>query len=104
MNICVSCSRDFASVRAFDSHRIGSYRGGRWCLSDDELRENGFVQNAYGRWTLDEDATRARRRFSAAGVAQDGQREPNAPSDTAEGRSGDPRTIDDLLHEVEEMA
>ena len=93
MNLCAVCKRDFASVRAFDRHRIGSYQGGRRCLSEDELRVRGFVQNAYARWTFDEDAARARRRFSAAGVHQDGQLLDEATLDDSEEGDDNPRTL-----------
>jgi hypothetical protein len=78
MNVCVSCGRDFSSLRAFDSHHVGSHaythteglrmrpprEDGRRCLAEDELRAAGFAQNSRGRWGLAEEMERARRRFT----------------------------------------
>jgi hypothetical protein len=86
VNFCSLCNRDFASIKAFDRHRVGihSYtyseglnfdpprEGGRRCLDEAELRERGFVLDRRDRMTIAADAERARLRF--AGVAQDATR------------------------------
>jgi hypothetical protein len=85
-NFCTGCRRDFASLAAFDRHRIGSYpqrgpadyldrigvgladpledydprRHGRRCLEDDELAEAGMERDSRGRWRLAGDAERIR--------------------------------------------
>lgn len=76
MNLCRSCNEDFASVAAFDRHRTGVHaytfregleRGvedGRRCMDADEMCETGMSVNAIGRWQIDADAERARRRFN----------------------------------------
>lgn len=64
MNYCTSCDCDFASVRAFDAHRVGRHsylyadglrmdpprEDGRRCLHESEMRERGFTKNTRGRW------------------------------------------------------
>jgi hypothetical protein len=60
MNLCRACSTDFASLTAFDRHRVGSYayawspdrEDGRRCLIGDELLEAGFELDPRGRWRL----------------------------------------------------
>jgi hypothetical protein len=78
MNFCVSCNRAFSSLRAFDTHRVGSHaythreglamtppRGdGRRCITEDELEAAGFAQNSRGRWGLADEMERARQRFT----------------------------------------
>lgn len=79
VNGCGGCGKDFSSVRAFDSHRVGRHgytlteglrrsppvEDGRRCLDDDELLEDGqFAQDARGRWYLVERRDAARRAFS----------------------------------------
>ena len=77
MNYCTSCDKDFTSVRAFDTHRVGKHaytytegvamepmrEDGRRCLRTDELCDAGIAQDARGRWFLVEDRERARRAF-----------------------------------------
>src|SRR5262245_27963615 len=67
MNICRGCGLDFASVQAFDAHRVGTHaysydqglqatrprRDGRRCLDPAELLERGWQQNRWGRWAPD---------------------------------------------------
>jgi hypothetical protein len=67
MNVCSTCGLDFASVAAFDAHRVGKflqtgsgeYRGpledwiqakGRRCLTLDELNAGGWERDPRGRW------------------------------------------------------
>ena len=79
-NFCRGCSQDFASVSAFDRHRIGTYKythdeglrrdpireDGRRCLDADEMPEAGMAPDVRGRWTIVADVERARRRFAQA--------------------------------------
>jgi hypothetical protein len=78
MNVCGACGRDFSSIRAFDSHRVGRHAylhaeglkmhpsrdDGRRCLTEDELHAAGFAQNGRGRWGLTDEMERARQRFT----------------------------------------
>jgi len=80
LTLCRSCSCDFASVSAFDRHRIGVYvythaRGlelnppredGRRCLDAGEMLEAGMAPDVRGRWSIVADAERARRGFAQA--------------------------------------
>lgn len=64
MNVCGGCKKDFASVAAFDGHRVGSHalgeykesfldwtpKFGRRCLFPDELEDAGWELDARGRW------------------------------------------------------
>lgn len=58
MNVCAACGLDFASVRAFDAHRVGKHAhlhspdhpAGRRCLAAAELLERGWTENDRGRW------------------------------------------------------
>ena len=75
VNFCTCCSLDFASVAAFDAHRIGKFpqrgpaeywervsRGlvdplddwrpeyGRRCLDADEMLALGWTEDGQGRW------------------------------------------------------
>ena len=60
MNLCRSCTTDFASVAAFDKHRVGVYaypwspdrEDGRRCLIGDELTEAGMELDPRGRWRV----------------------------------------------------
>lgn len=51
---CTMCGDYFASVRAFDRHRVGDYakpghwQGTRRCMAQAELDAAGFERNAYG--------------------------------------------------------
>jgi len=84
LNECSGCSRDFSSLRAFDTHRVGEfpqngpseYRGdiehwtpelGRRCLTIEEMTQaeppRRFVQDARGRWNLAHLQGRARQAF-----------------------------------------
>lgn len=77
LNLCRSCEQDFASVSAFDRHRVGVHaythsgslkldpprEDGRRCLDTDELRDVGMELDARGRWAITADAERARKAF-----------------------------------------
>lgn len=80
MNLCSPCDIDFASVAAFDRHRVGRHAytfaeglamsppryDGRRCLDLDEFAEAGLVRNAYGRWSIGKRLERAREAFRDA--------------------------------------
>jgi hypothetical protein len=70
MNLCRSCSEDFASFAAFDRHRTGDHQlrfpehpGGRRCMDDREMRDAGMQLDPRGRWSIEAEAQRARERF-----------------------------------------
>ena len=79
MNACASCALDFASVGAFDRHRVGRHAytfaeglrldpfrdDGRRCLDPDEFPAAGLELDKWGRWRIAADAKRARARFGA---------------------------------------
>jgi hypothetical protein len=51
MSKCIACSKVFTTVANFDKHRVGPHaKGQRRCLSEDELKRIGMVQNAKGVW------------------------------------------------------
>jgi hypothetical protein len=64
VNLCRSCGEDFASVEAFDAHRIGTYaytfaagweldpprEDGRRCLGTEELAGSGWTLDTRSRW------------------------------------------------------
>lgn len=64
-NLCRACGLDFASVAAFDAHRVGVHaytfreglamnppgEGGRRCRDRAELIERGWALGHYDRWT-----------------------------------------------------
>jgi hypothetical protein len=66
MNLCPSCGTDFASVAAFDRHRVGRHEytysegahkdppreDGRRCLDADEILEAGMELDGRGRWRI----------------------------------------------------
>ena len=53
-NFCVTCGNDFASLEAFDKHRVGEYTDigpdTRLCLDVEELTDIGLVPNDKGRF------------------------------------------------------
>ena len=59
-NYCRACSTDFASLAAFDKHRVGVHEhkwspdreDGRRCLIGDELLEVGMELDLRGRWRI----------------------------------------------------
>jgi hypothetical protein len=58
VNLCTGCGQDFASVFAFDAHRVGTFAydfsperpEGRRCLAVAELVERGFAKDKRDRW------------------------------------------------------
>ena len=72
MNLCCACNTDFASVSAFDKHRIGKHayahsegltknppvEDGRRCMDEDEIRAAAMELDARGRWTIAADRKR----------------------------------------------
>jgi hypothetical protein len=64
VNLCRSCGEDFASVEAFDAHRIGTHaytfaaggqldpprEDGRRCLGTEELDGSGWTLDPRSRW------------------------------------------------------
>jgi hypothetical protein len=80
LNGCSGCRLDFASVDAFDRHRIGCYaftysegldfdiphEDGRRCMDADEMLDAGFELDDRGRWRLAAAAERVRIRFQNA--------------------------------------
>jgi hypothetical protein len=63
-NLCRSCGRDFASLEAFDKHRVGTHgytheeglahgaQDGRRCLTHFELPGAGLELDRRGRWRM----------------------------------------------------
>ena len=72
-NFCASCGEDFASVRAFDRHRVGSHEvvwsleneHGRRCLDAGEMRAAGMAPCGRGRWQIVSEVAAVRGRFAA---------------------------------------
>ena len=74
MNLCGACGVDFASVAAFDRHRVGRHaysflegmhleppqEDGRRCLDEGEMRQAGMEVDARGRWHVTADVERIR--------------------------------------------
>jgi hypothetical protein len=51
-SLCRACDHIFSSVKAFDLHRTGSFKKNtRRCMSKEEMRAKGLIQNAKGWWT-----------------------------------------------------
>lgn len=64
MNECSACGLDFATVPSFDDHRVGTFdytyleglrltppqEDGRRCLNVEEMEEQGWRKNRFGRW------------------------------------------------------
>jgi hypothetical protein len=83
LNGCSNCRRDFASLRAFDAHRVGDHQLdfpaheiGRRCLDVEELPE--WLQDSRGRWTT------RRLHAQAARLAEYHQGAAMEPSDATE--------------------
>jgi hypothetical protein len=64
MNVCGACGLDFASLNAFDAHRVGRHEPlERRCLTLEELESSErFARNAYGRFTLAKSLERGQER------------------------------------------
>lgn len=94
LNICRGCDQDFASVEAFDRHRVGVHEytftegldrdppveDGRRCLDAGEMREASMSVNGRGRWQIDSRVARARDYFTAPalGGATESDSEPES--------------------------
>jgi hypothetical protein len=58
VNLCRRCGEDFSTLRAFESHQVGSIHhdwslvrpDGFRCLGVAELLELGWRKNRHGRW------------------------------------------------------
>jgi hypothetical protein len=115
VNECSACELDFASVAAFDAHRIGRYpqrgpaeyqdrrvRGlvpldegwqpkyGRRCLDTEELLALGFAKDKRGRWVHPREARRERRRVrvsEGAPTTQDAMPAGNGTPDSPRART-----------------
>jgi hypothetical protein len=69
VNLCAGCKSDFASVKAFDTHRTGSHAftfaaglakdppriDGRRCRDEDEMLKTGLELDTRGRWCIPSD-------------------------------------------------
>jgi hypothetical protein len=98
VNICRSCSQDFASARAFDAHRIGKHaytkseglsfdpprKDGRRCLAPSEILSAGWDTNESGRWVHPQ-ALRNRPKLGSYSLSQPSK--PVAPIPAHPGRS-----------------
>jgi hypothetical protein len=79
-NGCSGCRQDFASVDAFDRHRVGRYgfsyeeglqfdiprEDGRRCMDESEMLAAGLELDDRGRWRVAASAKRARTHFQEA--------------------------------------
>jgi hypothetical protein len=60
MNVCDNCGQDFASVTAYEKHRVGVHAyeasadrpDGRRCRTEPELIELGMTRDSRSRWRL----------------------------------------------------
>jgi hypothetical protein len=102
MNLCRTCGADFASVKAFDAHRVGKHaytydeglllepprEDGRRCLAVSEMVAMGWVRNRSGRWVHPQ-ALRNRPKKGSYSLteAADGPTPALRMSRTSEGRS-----------------
>jgi hypothetical protein len=71
VNLCRTCGFDFASVEAFDAHRVGAPARGRRCLPAGELRAKGWSLDARGRWSDPARSGRLRRWLDAREAVSD---------------------------------
>jgi hypothetical protein len=100
MNLCRACGEDFASVAAFDRHRVGVHtytftqgllldppvEDGRRCMDEEELYAAGMELDRYACWSIAADAERARNHFSAVRVTADRLAETGAGGQTRRDR------------------
>jgi hypothetical protein len=84
LNFCASCETDFASVGAFDRHRIGVHaytfqegqrldpprEDGRRCMSASEMQAAGMEVDPRGRWRIALSTADQNRLRSLKGSAQ----------------------------------
>jgi hypothetical protein len=99
VNLCRACRHDFASVKAFDRHRIGRHdytladgfrrdppvEHGRRCLDVDEIRAAGMELDRRGRWQLVAEADHVRQVFASRTSAERPQRDAGDPVERLEG-------------------
>lgn len=91
MNRCRSCNEDFASLSAFDDHRVGKHAhlyseaspDGRRCLTPDELRSLGMRKDSHGRWRLPIRGTQPWTSDVTGQKPKDRVREPSGPIGTS---------------------
>jgi hypothetical protein len=84
LNGCSACRCDFASVSAFDRHRIGTYEPlERDCMNEAEMVKAGLEVDPRGRWRIAADAARAREAFSALRVTPEKPREDSEGAEAA---------------------
>jgi hypothetical protein len=83
VNLCRGCGEDFASVAAFDRHRVGVHtytltqgllldppvEDGRRCMDVEELHAAAMEPDRDARWSIFADAERARNHFSELRVS-----------------------------------
>jgi hypothetical protein len=93
MNFCTTCGLDFASVAAFDAHRVGKHaytfseglrmdpprEDGRRCLDPDEMKRAGWKRDGRGRWVDPKEARRPRRQERDADRRGGGADAPERP-------------------------
>lgn len=91
MNYCTTCKEDFASVRAFDRHRVGKHEylyseglkmnppreDGRRCLGIDEMDEHGLARDGKGRWCVAAEVEHAREYFHSLRGTRETASEPS---------------------------
>jgi hypothetical protein len=77
-NLCRSCGLDFASLEAFDKHRVGRHSQSgphrRRCLTLTEMHAAGMELDPRGRWRIalsDTERTRLQQLENARGIAAD---------------------------------
>jgi hypothetical protein len=75
LNGCSGCREDFASVSAFDRHRVGTFEpNDRRCMDDREMLAAGMEVDERGRWRIAlTDADRERLQ-ALKGVAREARR------------------------------
>src|SRR5579883_2762651 len=121
MNLCTVCGEDFASLAAFDRHRVGrhaySYRqglrreppreDGRRCLDPDEMRKAGLERDGRGHWRIaltDDERERlvsargAARAAASDGLPAEGKAKTLSPIERAKAAATDPDTARRIRH------
>ena len=48
--LCRSCGCYFNSTAAFDKHRVGEHRVGRFCRNEADMESLGMRKNKHGYW------------------------------------------------------
>jgi len=80
VNLCRSCTQDFAGVGLFDAHRTGAHshlwsverEDGRRCLSPDELEARGWRLDSRGRWSDPAEVERGMKALRGSDVSRRG--------------------------------